>query len=142
MPGSQPNKSRRRRRLKPTPTFPQMVGDWRSARVAPGTSQIWVAAADGSDARQLTHNTRNGQARPHGRQMDAQSPSIVGTLVIEVRIWTVDAEGGTPRQITTGPGSQTVPRWSHDGRWIYFANHQTARGTSGVCERRAGSRNR
>jgi hypothetical protein len=35
----------------------------------------------------------------------------------------IDAEGGTPRQITTGPGSQTVPRWSRDGRWIYFSNN-------------------
>ena len=33
-------------------------------------------------------------------------------------------EGGTPRQITTGPGSQTVPRWSRDGRWIYFSSLQ------------------
>ena len=41
----------------------------------------------------------------------------------EVHIWTIDAEGGTPRQITTGPGSQTVPRWSRDGRWIYFSSH-------------------
>ena len=56
--------------------------------------------------------------------MAAQSPSTVGTLVIEVHIWTIDAEGGTPRQITTGPGSQTVPRWSRDGRWIYFSSHQ------------------
>jgi Tol biopolymer transport system component len=40
-----------------------------------------------------------------------------------VRIWTVDTEGGTPRQLTHGLGGQTVPNWSRDGRWIYFSNH-------------------
>jgi hypothetical protein len=35
-------------------------------------------------------------------------------------LWTVDSEGGTPRQITRDPGSQNVSSWSHDGRWVYF----------------------
>jgi Tol biopolymer transport system component len=34
----------------------------------------------------------------------------------------MDADGGTPRQITSGPGNQAVPQWSTDGKWIYFAN--------------------
>ena len=93
-------------------------GSGRSGHVA-----IWVAAADGSEARQLTHNTQRWPGSPawspDGRWIAFDS-SEVGD---EVHIWTIDAEGGTPNQITSGPGSQTVPRWSHDGQWIYFSNH-------------------
>ena len=93
-------------------------GSGRSGHVA-----IWVAAADGSDARQLTHNTQRWPGSPawspDGRWIAFDS-SEVGD---EVHIWTIDAEGGTPSQITNGPGSQTVPRWSRDGQWIYFSNH-------------------
>jgi Tol biopolymer transport system component/DNA-binding winged helix-turn-helix (wHTH) protein len=94
-------------------------GSGRSGNVA-----IWVAAADGSDARQLTYNTREWAGSPawspDGRSIAFDSWDGGD----QVHIWTIDAEGGTPRQITTGPGSQTVPRWSRDGRWIYFSSHQ------------------
>jgi hypothetical protein len=33
----------------------------------------------------------------------------------------IDADGGTPRRLTTGPGDQVTPTWSRDGRWIYFS---------------------
>jgi Tol biopolymer transport system component/DNA-binding winged helix-turn-helix (wHTH) protein len=94
-------------------------GSGRSGNVA-----IWVTAADGSDARQLTNSTRQWAGSPawspDGRSIAFDSVDVGG----QVHIWTIDAEGGTPRQITTGPGFQTVPRWSRDGRWIYFSSHQ------------------
>ena len=34
--------------------------------------------------------------------------------------WLIDPDGGTPRQVTTDPGSQRGPSWSHDGQWIYY----------------------
>ena len=87
-----------------------------------GTVQIWVAAADGSNARQLTHTTRQWSGSPawspDGRLIAFDSGDVGG----QVHIWIVDADGGTPRQITSGPGNQSVPRWSADGKWIYFAN--------------------
>src|SRR6185295_5420164 len=36
-------------------------------------------------------------------------------------IWTVEAGGGSPRQLTKGPGDENLPTWSHDGRYVYFA---------------------
>jgi hypothetical protein len=36
-------------------------------------------------------------------------------------IWIIDADGGTPRQLTTQAGDQHVPSWSRDGRWIYYS---------------------
>ena len=36
----------------------------------------------------------------------------------------IDADGGTPRRLTTQAGDESVPTWSHDGRWIYFSGDQ------------------
>ena len=35
-------------------------------------------------------------------------------------IWMVSAEGGEPRQLTRGDGSDTRPRWSPDGKSLAF----------------------
>ncbi|HEX6644735.1 MAG TPA: S9 family peptidase [Gemmatimonadales bacterium] len=36
------------------------------------------------------------------------------------RIWLVSSSGGTPRQLTEGPGSDRSPRWAPDGRSLAF----------------------
>src|SRR5512133_3621422 len=43
-----------------------------------------------------------------------------------VRLWTVDADGGTPRQIANDAGDQMDPTWSGDGEWIYFSWSQAS----------------
>ena len=40
---------------------------------------------------------------------------------LQWHIWIIDADGGTPRQLTTQAGDQHVPSWSRDGRWIYYS---------------------
>ena len=35
-------------------------------------------------------------------------------------LWVVSAEGGEPRQLTRGDGSDTRPRWSPDGKSLAF----------------------
>ena len=90
----------------------------RSGKVA-----IWVAAADGSDPRQLTSTSRGwgwqGGPRwsPDGRTIAfcAYDPDE------RVHVWTIPAEGGTPRLITKPTGEQTMPTWSRDGKWVYFS---------------------
>jgi dipeptidyl aminopeptidase/acylaminoacyl peptidase len=39
-------------------------------------------------------------------------------------IWVVPAEGGEPRQLTRGDGSDTRPRWSPDGQSIAFVSNR------------------
>jgi Tol biopolymer transport system component/DNA-binding winged helix-turn-helix (wHTH) protein len=86
-----------------------------------GQRAIWVAAADGSDPRQLTSHQWGWQGSPNwspdGRTIafDAHDPDE------HVHVWTIPAEGGTPRRITKSTGDQTVPTWSRDGKWIYFS---------------------
>jgi Tol biopolymer transport system component len=81
--------------------------------------EVWVAAADGSGAHQLTHGPGRWQGSPRwspdGRRIAFDSETADGRW----HIWTMDADGGTPRQITTGSG-ENVPTWSRDGRWIYY----------------------
>ena len=36
------------------------------------------------------------------------------------QVWVVTAAGGTPRQLTTGRFEAGAPRWSRDGKWIFF----------------------
>ena len=86
-----------------------------------GSWAIWVAAADGSQPRQLTTHRWGWQGSPNwspdGRAIafDAYDPDG------HVHVWTIPAEGGTPRRITKPTGDQTVPTWSRDGKWIYFS---------------------
>ncbi len=84
------------------------------------TSEIWLAADDGSNPVQLT--------RGPGRWQGSPSWSPDGRLVAfdsqaedsHWDIWTVAVEGGAPRRLTHDPGDENVPSWSRDGRWVYF----------------------
>ena len=39
----------------------------------------------------------------------------------------VDLKGGTPRTITTPGSAASEPRWSRDGRWLYFLSDRTGK---------------
>lgn len=86
-----------------------------------GADEIWVAAADGTGAHRLTQGPNRVLGSPHwapdGRSIvfDSQAPDGAW------HVWSIDSDGGTPRQITRGPGTQNIPWWSHDGRWVYFS---------------------
>jgi Tol biopolymer transport system component len=84
---------------------------------------IWVARADGSNARQLTRGPGRWQGSPRwspdGRRIAFDSQQEDGHW----QIWVIDADGGAPRQITTDPGDHNLPGWSPDGKWIFFSTH-------------------
>jgi Tol biopolymer transport system component/aminoglycoside phosphotransferase (APT) family kinase protein len=84
------------------------------------TLRIWVAAADGSQARELAPEMGSTQWAPawapDGRTIAFRS----GAQDKQVHIWTIDVEGGNLRQLTTGPGDRRYPSWSRDGTCIYY----------------------
>ena len=96
-------------------------------RIAFGTtrsgdvSEIWVAAADGSQARQLTRGPGHWQGAPRwspdGNRIVFDSQGNEGRW----HVWTIDADGGPPHQITHGAGHQNVATWSRDGHAIYYS---------------------
>jgi Tol biopolymer transport system component/DNA-binding winged helix-turn-helix (wHTH) protein len=87
-----------------------------------GASEIYVADADGSSMRQLTRGPTEYQGSPRwspdGSLIAFDSQEIGG----DRHIWTIPAEGGTARQLTTAKGDQAAPTWSRDGRWVYFTD--------------------
>ena len=40
-------------------------------------------------------------------------------------MYVIDANGGVPRKLETGTRTNSMPSWSHDGKWIYFASGLT-----------------
>ena len=59
-------------------------------------------------ARRQMDRLRSGRGRSR-RQQNSQAS-----------FWLVSAEGGEPRQLTRGDGSDTRPRWSPDGKSLAF----------------------
>jgi Tol biopolymer transport system component len=89
--------------------------------------EIWVAASDGSNARQLTRGPGIWQGSPawspDGRSIAFDSRADNG----QWDIWVIDADGGTPRRVTHDPDDENAPTWSRDGRWIYFSAREAGR---------------
>jgi Tol biopolymer transport system component/DNA-binding winged helix-turn-helix (wHTH) protein len=87
-----------------------------------GSDEIWVCDSDGGNAQQLTSLGDGGTPRwsPDGRQIVFDSR--VGG---EANVYVIDANGGVPRKLETGTRMNSMPSWSHDGKWIYFASGLT-----------------
>ena len=84
-----------------------------------GTIAVWVAEADGSAPRQLTHGGNRHEASPKwspdGTRVAFDSQSADGHWHIRV----IDAEGGEATQLTFEPDDQNIPFWSQrrQGGW-------------------------
>src|SRR5262249_30471648 len=49
-------------------------------------------------------------------------------------LWVAPAGGGVPRALTRGPFEDEMPRWSRDGRWIFFVGDRRAEPWFGLEE--------
>ena len=91
-----------------------------SSRRSGSVEDIWIASADGSDARQLTHGPGNRQSSPawspDGRWIAFESTPVSGGT----DIWIIESGGGLPHRVTTDSGAENAPSWSRDGKRIYF----------------------
>jgi Tol biopolymer transport system component len=94
-----------------------------------GGSEIWLAAADGSNPTQLTRGPGLWQGSPRwspdGRRIAFDSYREDG----QSDIWTVDAVGGSLRRLTSSPADHSSPTWSHDGRFVYFSSDRAGTAT-------------
>jgi len=86
-----------------------------------GTSEIWTADADGSNARQLTFHRGpivvSPQWSPNGQRLAFSSQ--VGA---NRDIYITQADGTRSKRLTWDTSQEDHPSWSRDGRWIYFCS--------------------
>ncbi len=89
-----------------------------------GTSEAWLALADGSGVRQITHWGKLGDSfwSPDGKRIMFNS----GDGGHE-NLYVAEVETGKIHRITNSPSVDSRGRWSHDGRWIYFDSDRTGR---------------
>jgi dipeptidyl aminopeptidase/acylaminoacyl peptidase len=89
-----------------------------------GGGDVWVASADGSNPRRVTFLpiTSGPRWSPDGRWIafGALAPGLV-----RPDIWIIDANGGTPTQLTRDPSYETVLSWAADGRSLYVMSDRT-----------------
>ena len=94
--------------------------------VRPGKLELWVANADGSDARQVTHlgaATFAPYFHPSGTRIlfSSNYPDPRGR---EFDIWAIDIDGTNLERITFTPGFDGFPMFSPDGSKLAFASNR------------------
>ncbi|MBK9090961.1 MAG: PD40 domain-containing protein [Holophagales bacterium] len=88
-----------------------------------GSHQIWIANADGSDARPLT--ATKGTMAGGGRwSPDGRSIVFVCNEPGQMELYLTTPEGRSPRRLTDDKAHDSAPSFSRDGRWIYFASNR------------------
>ena len=94
--------------------------------VRPSKLELWVARADGSEARQVTHLDAASFAPfffPAGDRI-VFSTNHGSDNGREFDIWAVDVDGTDLERITYTPGFDGFPMFSPDGRWLAFASNR------------------
>jgi len=82
-----------------------------------GTDEIWVCQSTGLSCGQLTKfdgpHVGSPSWSPNGQWITFDGSSETGSGIYKIR-----SDGGQPQRVADG----VVPRWSRDGRWIYYSN--------------------
>jgi Tol biopolymer transport system component len=95
--------------------------------VKPSKMELYVASADGSNAKQITSN---GAANFCPYFTPDQKHIIYASNMLDPRgrefdIFILNADGtGTPERITTAPAFDGFPMFSPDGKWLAFASNR------------------
>ncbi|MFB6231036.1 MAG: DPP IV N-terminal domain-containing protein [Salinibacter sp.] len=89
-----------------------------------GTSEIWVASSDGSNPAPLTSldgpEIRSIAWSPTGARL-----CFVAREDGKSDLYMVSASDGSSSRLTQTDSEDLIPRWSQDGRWIYFISNRT-----------------
>jgi Tol biopolymer transport system component/Zn-dependent M28 family amino/carboxypeptidase len=97
--------------------------------VRPSNLEIFVANADGSEARQLTYFGAQSFApffAPSGSRV-LFSSNVGDPQRREFDIWALDTDGTHLEQITYAPGFDGYPMFSPDGKYLAFSSSRSAR---------------
>ena len=96
-----------------------------------GAGEVWVADADGSNPRQLTHLGAHVLSYPKWSP-DGTRIAFHARLPDIAEVYVVDVNQGVPQQITHANPGLALTTWSNDGRFLYAS---TLLGGIGVIHR-------
>jgi len=82
----------------------------------PDGSTIYITSIDGGAVKQIT---TNAPSYWHGWSPDGNTLAFVGLRNNEYDIYTISADGGDEKRITSSPGLDDGPDYSPDGEFIY-----------------------
>jgi Tol biopolymer transport system component len=74
---------------------------------------------------------RGGEAPAASRALAAPREAAAWELVYEKTVggnqdlYVIPAGGGVERRLTDDPATDALPRWSRDGRWVYFTSERS-----------------
>jgi Tol biopolymer transport system component/DNA-binding winged helix-turn-helix (wHTH) protein len=83
-----------------------------------GAGEVWVANADGSNPRQLTHLGAHVASYPKWSP-DGTKIAFHARVPDVAEVYVVDVNQGVPRQITHENPGLALATWSNDGRFLY-----------------------
>ena len=90
-------------------------------------SEVWTANRDGTDALSLTKGAQRTLGSPrwsrNGRLLAFDGRGEDGNW----HLFVIDAAGGSPRALPSGPFNDSRPSWSGDGMSIYFDSDRSGR---------------
>ncbi|HEY3817773.1 MAG TPA: M20/M25/M40 family metallo-hydrolase [Polyangiaceae bacterium] len=90
----------------------------------PTTLELWIANADGTDARQVTYLDARSWA-PSWYPSEARllfASTFGGEAARDVDLWAIDLDGTNLERVTTAPGPDDAPAFSPDGKSIAFTS--------------------
>ncbi|RPI22337.1 MAG: hypothetical protein EHM61_22510, partial [Acidobacteria bacterium] len=90
-----------------------------------GGPEIWVVDGPGRPPRRLTFLGREGSAGSPQWSPNGKTIAFDYSAKGNVDIYVISALGGPPQRVTTHPAIDATPRWSTDGRFIYFASRRS-----------------
>jgi Tol biopolymer transport system component len=92
--------------------------------IRPTTLELWIANADGTDARQVTYLDARSWA-PSWYPSEARllfASTFGGESARDVDLWAIDLDGTNLERVTTAPGVDDAPAFSPDGKSIAFTS--------------------